>query len=137
MASLDTLEPFGAAGREGLLPGSILGVSRASHCQGTMQGGIPAPVTVPGREEKKGGCFLLGVLNLPVTVFSGKRSTAGSIRTSQALPGMGNSGKVEVSRGEIENCHGLECPEHSSSSPCPVGTGAPARFGAGVGTWRQ
>lgn len=72
MASLDTLEPFGAAGREGLLPGSILVGSRASHCQGTMQGGIPAPETFPGREEKGEMLFarrVAEVLKLPVTFF--------------------------------------------------------------------
>lgn len=72
MAFLDTLEPFGAAGREGLLRGSILAGSRASHCQVTMQGEIPAQATFPGREEK-GGMFFAGrvpeVLKLPVTFF--------------------------------------------------------------------
>lgn len=72
MSSLDTLEPFGAAGKEGLLPGSILGGSRASHCQGSMLGGIPTPVTFPGREER-GGMLFAGrvpeVLKLPVTIF--------------------------------------------------------------------
>lgn len=32
---------------------------------------------------------------------------------------------------------GWQCPEHSSNWPCPVGTGAPARLGAGLGTRRQ
>lgn len=76
MASLDTLESAGAAGREGLHLGSILVGSRARHCQGIMQGGIP--VTFPEREEKGEMLFagrVAEVLKLPVTVlWKGKYS---------------------------------------------------------------
>lgn len=72
MASLDTLEPFGAAGSGGLHPGSTLVGSRASHCQGTMQGGVPAPVTSTGRGKKEGMLFAGGMaeaLKLPSNCF--------------------------------------------------------------------
>lgn len=100
------------AGR-GCSLGASWGTAEPATARAPCRGEIPAPVTFPGREDKGEMLFAGRVpeaLKLPVTVFPGKGSTAGCSRASQALPGMGNSGNVEVLGGEMQNCHGLAVP---------------------------
>lgn len=50
------------------------------------------------------------VLKLPVTFFLEREVQQVVVEPSQALPGMENSGNVEVSGGEMQNCLGLAVP---------------------------
>lgn len=99
---LDTLEPSGA-------PWDHPGGQQSQPLTGHHAWGNPSTRDFPMEGSKP--CWEGGeVLKLPVTFFLEREVQQVVVEPSQALPGMENSGNVEVSGGEMQNCLGLAVP---------------------------